>query len=95
MRALNPFIRVVANCSALDESNALSLFDDFDLVVDGSDNFTTRYVVNDASYFTKTPLVSAAVSRYSGQISVYNLNCLLYTSPSPRDGLLSRMPSSA
>ena len=73
MRELNPHIDVKAKCEALDESNAMKLFRDHDLIVDGSDNFTTRYLVNDASYLSKVPLVSAAVSRYSGQISVYNL----------------------
>ncbi len=70
--ALNPTINVVAHPQALDLSNALDLVSQYDLVADGSDNFPTRYLVNDACFLAKKPLVYAAIFRYEGQVSVFN-----------------------
>ena len=49
--------------------NALALISDYDLVVDGSDNFDTRYLVSDACFFAKKPLVTAAVGQFDGSIT--------------------------
>jgi sulfur-carrier protein adenylyltransferase/sulfurtransferase len=70
--ALNPSINIVAHPQALDLSNALDLIGQYDLVADGSDNFPTRYLVNDACFLAKKPLVYAAIFRYEGQVSVFN-----------------------
>jgi sulfur-carrier protein adenylyltransferase/sulfurtransferase len=70
--ALNPRIKVVAHAQALDLGNALDLIGQYDLVADGSDNFPTRYLVNDACVLAKKPLVYAAIFRYEGQVSVFN-----------------------
>lgn len=70
IRALNPEARVTTYEHRLTTANALELFSGFDLVVDGSDNFPTRYLVADAAVLTGTPLVWGAVSQYGGQASV-------------------------
>ena len=68
---INPEVRVVAHRERLTSSRALDLIGAYDLVADGSDNFATRYVVNDACYLAKKTLVSAAIMRFDGQISTY------------------------
>ncbi|EDM26669.1 Dinucleotide-utilizing enzyme involved in molybdopterin and thiamine biosynthesis family 2 [Lentisphaera araneosa HTCC2155] len=72
MRQLNPYIRVQSISERFDASNAEQLMKEHDVLVDGSDNFSTRYLCNDASFLYKKPLIFAAVSRYSGQLSVFN-----------------------
>jgi adenylyltransferase/sulfurtransferase len=68
--AIDPETTVIALRSRLDSSNALDLFANYDLVVDGSDNFPTRYLTNDAAAICGIPLVWGAVSQYSGQVGV-------------------------
>src|SRR5471032_3133054 len=58
---LNPHVAVETHMTRIDASNALKLIADYDIVADGSDNFATRYLVSDACYFAKKPLVTAAV----------------------------------
>lgn len=70
-KAINPDVNVVPINTRLDASNALELISDYDLVMDGSDNFETRFLINDAAYFAKRPLVSAAILRFDGQIGTY------------------------
>ena len=65
--ALNPEIKVNGYRERLVAANARAIIADYDLVADGSDNFPTRYLVNDACYLEKTPLVSAAMLRFEGQ----------------------------
>lgn len=67
--AINPEIKVEKYNERLTPENARKLVRDYDLVADGSDNFTTRYLVNDACYFEKKPLVTAAMLRFEGQAS--------------------------
>ena len=55
----------------IDADNALEIIGQFDLVVDGSDNFATRYLVNDACYLAKKPLVFAAVGPFDGQLTLF------------------------
>jgi adenylyltransferase/sulfurtransferase len=68
---INPEVTLVPHQTRLNAENALELIADYDLVADGSDNFATRFVVNDACYLAKTPLVSAALLRFEGQISTF------------------------
>lgn len=68
---INPDIEVVRHRARLTPENALALIGDYDLVVDGSDNFTTRYLINDACYFAKRPLVSGALLRFEGQLATF------------------------
>lgn len=73
LAALNPEVEITAIEVRLDAGNVRELIGDYDIVVDGSDNFPTRYLVNDACFFTKTPLVSGAVLRFEGQLSVFKM----------------------
>ncbi|MBF0279238.1 MAG: ThiF family adenylyltransferase [SAR324 cluster bacterium] len=85
----NPEIEVEIHDTRLSRDNVLELFNGYDLVVDGSDNFETRYLVNDAAFFTKKPLVYGSIFKFQGQITVFNpheggpcYRCL-YASPPP------------
>jgi adenylyltransferase/sulfurtransferase len=69
--ALNPEIRVETHGVRLSPTNAAELIAGYDLVADGSDNFATRYLLNDACYLGKKPLVSAALLRFDAQLSVF------------------------
>ena len=71
LEALNPHVAVEAHAVRLDAGNAARLVAGADLVVDGTDTFATRYLVNDACVLGNTPNVFASVSRYSGQASVF------------------------
>lgn len=66
---LNPDVRVVTHKERLTSANIKGIIKDYDIVVDGSDNFPTRYLVNDACVMLKKPLVSAAVFRFEGQVT--------------------------
>lgn len=68
---INPDVAVVEYRQRLDHSNATKLISAYDIVADGSDNFETRFLVNDVCYLTKTPLVAAALGQFEGQISTY------------------------
>src|SRR5919109_2112719 len=69
---LNPDVDVIAIDARLDSTNALDAIRGCDVVIDGSDNFPTRYLLNDACYLTKTPLVSGAIFQFEGQVSVFD-----------------------
>jgi molybdopterin/thiamine biosynthesis adenylyltransferase/rhodanese-related sulfurtransferase len=68
---LNPHVRVIRHQVRLDRSNALSLFADYQVVLDGTDNFATRYLVDDACAILGLPLVWGSVLRFDGQVSVF------------------------
>jgi molybdopterin/thiamine biosynthesis adenylyltransferase len=72
MKALNPFILVRPYHRRLDESVADDLIAEYDLVLDGTDNFDTRYLVNRVCAKQGKPLVSAAMTQWEGQISLYD-----------------------
>lgn len=72
MLALNPFITVRPYKRRLDDSIAQDLFAEYDLILDGTDNFDTRYLANRAAVATGTPLISAAITQWEGQISLYH-----------------------
>ncbi|MFY0592062.1 molybdopterin-synthase adenylyltransferase MoeB [Roseivirga sp.] len=69
---LNPNVDIQIFNEPISSSNALDIIKEFDLVVDGSDNLPTRYLVNDACFFLGKPLVYGAIFRYEGQVSVFN-----------------------
>ncbi len=71
VRQLNPDIQLHAHNEWLSAENVERLFAPVDLVVDGSDNFPTRFLVNDACYFFRKPLISGAMFRFEGQLSVF------------------------
>jgi molybdopterin/thiamine biosynthesis adenylyltransferase/rhodanese-related sulfurtransferase len=69
---LNPEINIDYYPILLDSNNILALFENYDIVADGSDNFPTRYLVNDACVLLGKPLIYGSVFRYEGQVSVFN-----------------------
>lgn len=72
LRKINPLISIKAMPYALTSQNAINTFKEYDLVIDGTDNFGTRYLVNDASVITGTPLIYGAIYKFEGHISVFN-----------------------
>jgi sulfur-carrier protein adenylyltransferase/sulfurtransferase len=71
LREINPHVRVEPHPVRLDSSNALAIVGAYDLVVDGSDNFPTRYLVNDACVLSGRPYVYGSIFRFEGQVSVF------------------------
>ena len=72
LRAQNPFVHFIEYNLKLDASNALEIISNYDVVADGTDNFPTRYLVNDACVLTGKPNVYASIYRFEGQVSVFN-----------------------
>ena len=70
--ALNPEIDIIAYNEQLDPTNAINIIRRFDIVLDGTDNFASRYMINDACVLTNKPLIYGAISRFEGQIAVFN-----------------------
>ena len=68
---INPFVDVRLHEERLDSSNVLEIFADYDLIVDGTDNFATRYLVNDACVLLDKPYVWGSIFRFDGQVSVF------------------------
>jgi adenylyltransferase/sulfurtransferase len=89
--ALNPEIEISVYNQFLNSQNAISLINEHDLIVDGSDNFPCRYLVNDACVKTGKPFVSGAIFKFSGQVGVFNYKgsgtyrCLFPEPPLPED----------
>jgi molybdopterin/thiamine biosynthesis adenylyltransferase/rhodanese-related sulfurtransferase len=71
MKAINPDVNVVKYETRLDASNIMEIIEGYDVIVDGVDNFPTRYLLNDASVRLKIPVVSASILGFDGQISVF------------------------
>ena len=71
LKALNPFLNVVKYNTMLTSANAMEIFKDFDIVADGTDNFPTRYLVNDACVLSGKPNVYGSIFRFEGQASVF------------------------
>ncbi len=91
--AINPGVKVETHRARLDAGNVASLVGAYDIVADGSDNFATRYLLNDACFFARKPLVSAAILRFEGQLTTHKAHlgadhpCLrcLFAAPPPPD----------
>src|SRR5271163_1452087 len=71
LKGLNPFLNVVKYNTMLTSANALEIFKDFDIIADGTDNFQTRYLVNDACVLTGKPNAYGSIFRFEGQASVF------------------------
>jgi sulfur-carrier protein adenylyltransferase/sulfurtransferase len=71
IREINPYVNVVIHNTALDRENVREIFADYDLIVDGTDNFATRYLVNDAAVLLGKPYVWGSIYRFDGQASVF------------------------
>ena len=90
IEALNPDVKVVTYAERVTADNIREMIRDYDIVLDGSDNFPTRFLMNDAAYFEGKPLVSGSMFRFEGQVSVFqgheeDLPCYrcLYGEPPP------------
>lgn len=77
----NPFVKFNSYPVRLDNQNAIELFSKYDLIIDGTDNFATRYLVNDACVILNKPLIYGAIYKFEGQVSVLN-----YTDRSQQSG---------
>ncbi len=90
---INPDVRVEQHAMRLTSANAAALIGDYDLVADGSDNFTTRYLLNDACYLLRRPLVSAALLRFDAQLATFKAHLgpphpcyrCIFPAPPPED----------
>jgi adenylyltransferase/sulfurtransferase len=87
---INPHVRLVPHAERLGEANAEAILGDYDLVLDGSDNFATRYLVNRTAARLRKPLVFAAIGRWEGQLSVFRpwaggpcYECIFPEAPAP------------
>jgi molybdopterin/thiamine biosynthesis adenylyltransferase/rhodanese-related sulfurtransferase len=89
LTALNPDVEVEAHAERLTAANIVGLIDGYDVVVDGTDNFPTRYLVNDASLRLRIPVVHGSIFRFEGQATVFTpysgpcYRCLFPSPPSP------------
>jgi len=87
---INPDVKVITYEERLTSDNAIKIFEEYDIIVDGSDNFPTKYLVNDAAFFAKKPFVFGGVFQFEGQASVFSpgnggpcLRCLFPEPPPP------------
>ncbi|KRR03955.1 adenylyltransferase [Bradyrhizobium jicamae] len=69
VRALNPHVQFEPHAVRLNAGNVMALIDDYDLVLDGSDNFETRYLISDACFFAGKPLITAALGQFDGSLT--------------------------
>jgi molybdopterin-synthase adenylyltransferase len=84
VKRLNPHVAVEAHGARLDARNALDLIAHYDIVVDGSDNFATRYLVSDACYFAKKPLITAALGTFDASLTTIRAHeCRADGTPNP------------
>ena len=72
LMALNPFVKIKQYPILLSADNALEIIKDYDIVIDGTDNFPTRYLINDACVMLNKPFVYGAIHRFEGQVAVFN-----------------------
>ena len=71
VREINPYVNVIVHETRLDNDNVLDIFSGYDLILDGTDNFATRYMVNDACVLPGKPYVWGSIYRFDGQVSVF------------------------
>ena len=91
LKALNPGVQVETHATRLTAVNVMALMAGYDIIADGSDNFATRFLLNDACFFAKKVLVSAAVTEFEGQLATYKghepgqpcYRCLFSEPPAP------------
>lgn len=73
LQRMNPEVKIYTHPVRLTNQNALDIFASYDLVLDGTDNFASRYIINDACVLLHKPLVYGAISQFEGQVAVFNL----------------------
>lgn len=74
LQTLNPDIKIIPYNFRLTNQNTLDIIGEFDIVIDGTDNFSSRYMINDACVLLNKPLVYGAISKFEGQVAVFNYN---------------------
>lgn len=92
LTALNPEVRIIAHAVKLSAANVTEIFSQYDLVLDGTDRLSTRYLINDACVILRRPLVSAAIHRFEGQLMTYVPGrgpCYRCAFPNAADGLVA------
>lgn len=93
LNQINPFVSFKVFKERLVNGNAVELFIQYDIIVDGTDNFPTRYLVNDAAILSKKPVVFGSIHKFEGQVSVFNYHngptyrCLYPKTPKPEEVL--------
>lgn len=95
LKQINPHVNVVTHQARLDAQNVLSIFTGYDLIIDGTDNLPSRYLINDACFFLKKSFIFGGVHQFEGQVSVFGAGgpcyrCLFRDMPPPGE-----MPSCA
>lgn len=90
LQDINPHTHIEIHAIGITSENALDLFSEYDVIVDGSDNFSTRYLNNDASFLAGKPLIYGSIFKFEGQVSVFNhtdnspcYRCLFPNPPPP------------
>ncbi len=90
IQAINPDVQVIEHDTHINSENALEIFKPYDVIVDGTDNFPTRYLANDAAHFLGKPLVHGAIYRFEGQMTMFDsqkgtgcYRCLFEQPPPP------------
>jgi molybdopterin/thiamine biosynthesis adenylyltransferase/rhodanese-related sulfurtransferase len=89
LEAMNPDVNVVTYDTRLGADNVLDILEGYDVIVDGTDNFPTRYLVNDASLLLRIPVVHGSIFRFEGQVTVFNpyvgpcYRCMIPEPPPP------------
>jgi molybdopterin/thiamine biosynthesis adenylyltransferase len=90
IEAINPDVKVITHIERLDETNVARIIADYDLIIDGTDNFPTRYLLNDAALLANKPVIHGSVFRFEGQLTVFKpyegpcYRCL-YPEPPPAE----------
>ena len=90
IEALNPDVKVITYLDRLDETNVAKIIADYDVIIDGTDNFPTRYLLNDAALIARKPVIHGSVFRFEGQLTVFKpyegpcYRCL-YPEPPPAE----------
>src|SRR5258708_30226512 len=90
IEAINPDVKVITHIERLDETNVARIIADYDLIIDGTDNFPTRYLLNDAALLANKPVIHGSVFRFEGQLTVFRhyegprYRCL-YPEPPPAE----------
>lgn len=95
LKSINPHVHIVTYQERLTAQNAKRIFADYDLVMDGTDNLPSRYLINDACFFLKKPFIFGGVFQFEGQVSMFGAHgpcyrCIFREAPAPED-----MPSCA
>src|SRR5438270_8416792 len=89
LEALNPDVKVITYLERLDETNVARIIADYDVIIDGTDNFPTRYLLNDAALIANKPVVHGSVFRFEGQLTIFKpydgpcYRCLFPEPPPP------------